>query len=178
MINMVKDMKYIKKINSKQLLYIITLIILITIPLTKLLGFYLQKYNVISDRTGRVIAGSSYGAFCSAYFAASNPEVFCGAGLFSGGSTGYEQIIAEDGFNFTEDNKVKIYVDCGTGDSLEKILLPGTQQLKEYLLKKGLKQAETTKDEGDFFYQECALHPHNEKAWARRIPDFLEFMFK
>lgn len=49
MINMVKDMKYIKKINSKQLLYIITLIILITIPLTKLLGFYLQKYNVISN---------------------------------------------------------------------------------------------------------------------------------
>lgn len=137
-----------------------------------------EKYNVISDRTGRVIAGSSYGAFCSAYFAASNPEVFCGAGLFSGGSTGYEQIIAEDVFNFTEENKVKIYVDCGTGDSLEKILLPGTQQLKEYLLEKGLKQAESTKDEGDFFYQECALHPHNEKAWAKRIPDFLEFMFK
>lgn len=49
MINMVKDMKYIKKITSKQLLYIITLIILIAIPLTKLLGFYLQKYNVINS---------------------------------------------------------------------------------------------------------------------------------
>lgn len=49
MINMVKDMKYIKKITSKQLLYIITLIILIAIPLTKLLGFYLQKYNVIDS---------------------------------------------------------------------------------------------------------------------------------
>ena len=71
-----------------------------------------EKYNVISDRTGRVIAGSSYGAFCSAYFAASNPEVFCGAGLFSGGSTGYEQIIAEDVFNFTEENKVNLLFIC------------------------------------------------------------------
>lgn len=144
----------------------------------EIIPFIEKKYNVISDRTGRIIAGSSYGAFCSAYFAAKNPEVFSGAGLFSGGSTGYEQIIAEDGFNFTEENKVKIYVDCGTGDSLEKILLPGTQKLKDYLLEKGYTQAKTLEQEGDFFYQECDLHPHNEKAWSRRIPDFLEFMFK
>ena len=51
MMNMVKDMKYIKKITKKQILYIITLLILITIPLTKLLGFYLQKYNIIESYT-------------------------------------------------------------------------------------------------------------------------------
>lgn len=49
MINVVKDMKYIRKITNKQILYIITLLILCLIPLTKLLGFYLQKYNVISS---------------------------------------------------------------------------------------------------------------------------------
>ncbi len=49
MINMVKDMKYIKKVTTKQILYLITLIILIGIPLLKLIGFYLQKYNVISS---------------------------------------------------------------------------------------------------------------------------------
>lgn len=49
MIIMVKDMKYIKKITKKQILYIMTLLILILIPLTKLLGFYLQKYNVIES---------------------------------------------------------------------------------------------------------------------------------
>ena len=51
MIIMVKDMKYIKKITKKQILYIMTLLILILIPLTKLLGFYLQKYNVIESYT-------------------------------------------------------------------------------------------------------------------------------
>ena len=50
------------------------------------------NYNVIADRSGRVIAGSSYGAFCSAYFASENPDVFSGAGLFSGGSTGFEPV--------------------------------------------------------------------------------------
>ena len=57
MIIMVKDMKYIKKITKKQILYIMTLLILILIPLTKLLGFYLQKYNVIESYT---ILNSNY----------------------------------------------------------------------------------------------------------------------
>ena len=57
MMNMVKDMKYIKKITKKQILYITTLLILIAIPLTKLLGFYLQKYNVIESYT---ILNSNY----------------------------------------------------------------------------------------------------------------------
>ena len=135
------------------------------------------NYNVIADRSGRVIAGSSYGAFCSAYFASENPEVFSGAGLFSGGSTGFEQIIAKDGFNFSSDNKVKFYIDCGTGDNLERILLPGTQHLKDYILSKGYKQAEKPSDDGDLFYQESVGHSHNEKAWSLRIPDFLEFMY-
>ena len=135
------------------------------------------NYNVIADRSGRVIAGSSYGAFCSAYFTSENPDVFSGAGLFSGGSTGFEQIIAKDGFNFSSDNKVRFYLDCGTGDALEMILLPGTQHLKEYILSKGYKQAEKPSDDGDLFYQETVGHSHNEKAWSLRIPDFLEFMF-
>lgn len=136
-----------------------------------------KNYNTISDRSGRVIAGSSYGAFCSAYIASQNSDVFSGAGLFSGGSTGFEQIIKEDGFNFSSDKKVKFYIDCGTGDALEMILLPGTQHLKEYILSKGYKQAEKPSDEGDLFYQESVGHSHNEQAWSKRIPDFLEFMY-
>lgn len=144
----------------------------------EIIPFIEANFNVIQDRSGRVIAGSSYGAFCSAYFAASNPEVFSGAGLFSGGSTGFEQIIAKDGFNFSSDNKVKFYIDCGTGDALEMILLPGTQHLRDYILSKGYKQAEKPSDDGDLFYQESVGHSHNEQAWSRRIPDFLEFMYK
>ena len=144
----------------------------------EIIPFIEANFNVIQDRSGRVIAGSSYGAFCSAYFASENPEVFSGAGLFSGGSTGFEQIIAKDGFNFSSDNKVKFYIDCGTGDALEMILLPGTQYLKDYILSKGYKQAEKPSDDGDLFYQESVGHSHNEQAWSRRIPDFLEFMYK
>ena len=143
----------------------------------EIIPFIEANYNVISDRNARVIAGSSYGAFCSAYIASENPDVFSGAGLFSGGSTGFEQIIAKDGFNFSSDNKVRFYLDCGTGDALEMILLPGTQHLKEYILSKGYKQAEKPSDDGDLFYQESVGHSHNEKAWSLRIPDFLEFMF-
>ena len=143
----------------------------------EIIPFVEANYNVISDRNARVIAGSSYGAFCSAYIASENPDVFSGAGLFSGGSTGFEQIIAKNGFNFSSDNKVRFYLDCGTGDALERILLPGTQHLKEYILSKGYKQAEKPSDDGDLFYQESVGHSHNEKAWSLRIPDFLEFMF-
>lgn len=137
-----------------------------------------KKYRAISDRSGRVIAGSSYGAFAAAHFAAMHPDVFCGAELFSGGSTGYEQIISEDGFDFKPGNKVRFYIDCGNGDYLEKILLPGTKKLKDYLLDKGYKTAKSAKDsKADLLYQECEGEPHNEAAWAKRVPAFLEFMF-
>ena len=129
-----------------------------------------SKYRTISDRTGRVVAGSSYGAFLAAHFAAEHPDVFCGAGLFSGGSTGFEQIIEEDGFNFSEENKVRFYIDCGTGDYLEKTLLPGSRALRDYLKEKGY-------TDSDLLYQECERHQHNEAAWAMRIPDFLQFMY-
>ena len=93
-------------------------------------------------------------------------------------STGYEQIIAEDGFNFSEENKVRFYIDCGTGDYLEKTLLPGSQALKDYLISKGYKEASSANDKSaDVFYQECERHAHNEAAWAIRIPDFLQFMY-
>jgi enterochelin esterase-like enzyme len=144
----------------------------------ELIPFVESKYRTIADRSGRVIAGSSYGAFLSAHFAAEHPDVFCGAGLFSGGSTGYEQIIAEDGFNFSEENKVRFYIDCGTGDYLEKTLLPESQALKDYLISKGYKEASSANDKSaDVFYQECERHAHNEAAWAIRIPDFLQFMY-
>ena len=137
-----------------------------------------SKYRAISHRSGRVIAGSSYGAFLAAHFASVHSDMFCGAGLFSGGSTGFEQIIAEDGFNFSAENKVRFYIDCGTGDFLEKILLPGSRDLKDYLLTKGYKMAKSAKDsKADLFYQECEGEPHNEKAWSLRVPAFLQFMY-
>ena len=137
-----------------------------------------SKYRAIPERNARVIAGSSYGAFAAAHFAAMHPDVFCGVGLFSGGSTGYEQIISEDGFDFKPENKVRFYIDCGNGDYLEKILLPGTKKLKDYLLDKGYKTAKSAKDsKADLLYQECEGEPHNEAAWAKRVPAFLEFMF-
>lgn len=137
-----------------------------------------KKYRAISDRSGRVIAGSSYGAFLAAHFAAEHPDIFCGAGLFSGGSTGFEQIIAEDGFNFNPENKVRFYIDCGTGDYLEKLLVVGSRKLKDYLITKGYKPAKSPRDsKADLFYQECEGEPHNEKAWSLRVPAFLEFIF-
>lgn len=137
-----------------------------------------SRYRVIPERSARVIAGSSFGAFLAARFAQLHPDVFCGAGLFSGGSTGFEQIIAENGFDFGGERQVRFYIDCGTGDYLEKTLLPGCRALKEYLLEKGYRQAKSVKKgRGDFFYQECEGEPHNEKAWAARVPAFLEWMF-
>lgn len=128
------------------------------------------KYRTTAERSGRIIAGSSYGAFLAAHFAAEHPDVFCGAGLFSGGSTGFEQIIADDEYDFASGEKVRFYIDCGTGDSLEQILLPGTRALRSYLMEKGFAEG------SDFLYQECLGAAHNEKAWAVRVPDFLRFM--
>lgn len=138
-----------------------------------------SRWRALPDRSARVVAGSSFGAFLAARFAQLHSDIFCGAGLFSGGSTGFEQIIAENGFDFDGNHPVRFYIDCGTGDYLERALLPGCQALKEYLLEKGYKQAKSVKKKnGDFFYQECKGEPHNEKAWSSRVPAFLEWIFR
>ena len=134
-----------------------------------LIPFVEANLRVIADRENRYIAGSSYGAFCSAYLANKYRDTFIGAGLFSGGGSGYEQLIREKAF---ADLSQKIYIDVGNNDYIEKQLLPGTESMIEYLTKKGFVQGE------NLYAQICDKAAHNEKEWAKRVPTFLEFMLK
>ena len=134
-----------------------------------LIPFVEANFRTVSDRTGRYIAGSSYGAFCSAYLIAKYPQTFIGAGLFSGGGSGYEQLIRESAF---ADPAQKIYIDIGNGDFIEKQLLPGTESMIEYLKNKGFVQGQ------NICAQICDKAKHNEEEWSKRFPTFLEFMLK
>ena len=109
------------------------------------------------------------GAFCSAYLIAKYPQTFIGAGLFSGGGSGYEQLIRENAF---ADPAQKIYIDIGNGDFIEKQLLPGTESMIEYLKNKGFVQGQ------NICAQICDKAKHNEEEWSKRFPTFLEFMLK
>lgn len=130
--------------------------------------FIEKNFRVKSGKENRIIAGSSYGAYLASYLLAHNPETFGGAGLFSGGSHGYEQLMNENAF---QDSKYKIYLDCGTGDTLEKILITGTRRLHQYLLEKGYTEGK------NLLYKEAQNAYHNEKEWSKRVPEFLEFCY-
>jgi len=126
------------------------------------------NYRVKTGKENRAIVGSSYGAFYGAYMITRHPDVFGKAGLFSGGSTGYTEIIADD---LVKDSSVQIYLDCGAGDGLETTLLPGTEAFLEYLKTKGYVEEE------NLMYRFVANHSHNERCWAERLPDCLDFLF-
>lgn len=131
---------------------------------------YIEKhFRVLANRENRFIAGSSYGAYNSAWMIEQFPSLFGGAGLFSGGQHGYRQLMDENAFG---KEKCKIYLDCGNNDKLERILIKETRNLKNYLLSKWYIEGK------NLYYKEIRDGRHNEMEWSRRVPLFLEFISK
>lgn len=131
---------------------------------------YIEKnFRVLPGKQNRIIAGSSYGAFQSAYLLQKYPDTFCAAGLFSGGGHGYNQLIAQN--SFLDKPLFKIYMDCGLGDSLEKILITETRNMNTYLHSLGY-------TDQNLLYSEIPAASHNELEWSKRVPDFLKFISK
>lgn len=132
--------------------------------------FVEEKYTVKRNRSGRFIAGSSYGGLISVYTLTKYPDLFSGAAALSTHWPGIFEANDEipDGImeylveNLPEPGSHKIYFDHGT-ETLDSLYAPYQQKIDEMLLDLGYTSGR------DFTSKVFDGTDHSENAWADRF---------
>ena len=113
------------------------------------------------------IGGSSLGGLISLYLALKRPDVFSGAAVMSASIWWHNRSILQTVQAF-DGPRPRLWVDMGGREGAEA--LGGSRALRDALMAKGWPAA-------DLHYEEDKRAEHTEKAWARRVPRVLEFLF-
>ena len=136
-----------------------------------------KKYRTLSEKENTAIAGSSMGALISVYISAKYPDVYGTIGAFSTASYLAEKEFLEYLKKNVTDNNQKYYISVGTketsNDSFKEfptVYLNCSENLNEVLRFKGIPSK-------NIFYVIGENEIHNEKCWADRFPQFVEWSY-
>jgi predicted alpha/beta superfamily hydrolase len=128
-----------------------------------------RSYRTRADRGDTGIGGSSLGALASLWVGLSHPDTFGKIAALS------PSVWWDDGYilrfiaALPEKPDTRIWADIGTkegGRSLED-----ARRLRDALVARGWREG------GDLRYVEAEGARHGESAWAKRLPDVLEFLY-
>lgn len=130
-----------------------------------------REYRTLPDRANTAVAGSSMGGGISFFMAWTHPEVFFGAACLS------------PAFRFRDDNRlfdlvrdtaripdIRLFFYCGLGDPTEQELAEGMYAMADLLRGRGF-------GANRILTTEEVAGQHNEMAWARHTPEWLQFLF-
>jgi len=139
--------------------------------------FVEENYPVAKDRSGRFMAGSSYGGLISIYTATKYPELFTGIAALSTHWPGTYESNDEipDGIreylrqNMPEPGSHKVYFDHGT-ETLDSLYAPYQQKVDSMMVELGY-----TPDI-DFKTDVYEGTDHSENAWADRFEAPIQFL--
>ncbi len=128
-----------------------------------------RNYRVATgpDRTG--ICGSSFGGVLSLYLAGERPGIFGKSAVVSPSLWWDNQIMLKWATKKDFVRKPRLWIDIGTAEGADAVRQ--TAKLADILTNKGF---QADKD------LVCVFDPgaqHNEKAWAKRFPMMLKFLF-
>lgn len=137
--------------------------------------FIESRYNVITNRNGRSVAGLSMGGGQSFYIAFRNVDKFSSVGIFSSGLIGASAIGGEP---FDAEKQIPgmlsqsqkfnkfdvIYLACGEQDNR----IDGMREFKETLDKSGYKGV---------VWEQCP-GGHEWKVWRRNLTSFVQLIFR
>jgi len=126
-------------------------------------------FRTRTEPASTAIAGSSLGALAALELALRHPDVFGHAAALSISAWWDEGVLARlvDGLGSRPD--VRVWLDTGTRESDRAV--PQARQLRDALVRGGWREG------SDLHYVEVEDGTHDEAAWARRVPDVLEFLF-
>lgn len=132
-----------------------------------------SEYRTLSDPFNTAVMGSSLGGISSLYAALKYPNIFtrfgCVSSAFMEGYEEFKHAIYESDLSGVN----KMYLDVGTEEAAER------GERERYLeSNKGIYVALKSKLSDDklrFDIIEDALH--NEKAWAKRFPEIIKYIF-
>jgi predicted alpha/beta superfamily hydrolase len=134
-----------------------------------------KTYRTKKDGAHTGLGGSSLGGLVSLYLGLKYPNVFGRVAVVSPSVWWAKNHIV----NYVEAQKKKpplrIWLDIGTREGRDaaeaQTTVDGARLLKETLIRKGWKL------DKDLKYFEAQGAEHNEKAWAARVEQILEFLF-
>lgn len=127
------------------------------------------RYGTVPGPLGAVLGGSSLGGLAALWGHFHHADTFGGALCISPSLWVANRAIFQDAHAFHRPAVSRIYLDCG-GREAGGRMLPVVEQMAEALRAKHY-AAEQLRFRADMAGQ------HNEKAWRRRLPAALRFMF-
>lgn len=149
-----------------------------TFLMQEILPFINRRYRTETGAQAAALGGSSYGALISLYTFIKNPESF-GRLLLESPS-----FYVHNGQILKEAEKLrklpqKIYMGVGTNEEGRENCVPGdldNEAVQDVLkLKKILQDKKLDENRLKITVEDCSVH--NERAWARRLPEALTFLF-
>ena len=127
------------------------------------------EYRTLPDQANTGIGGTSLGGLVSIYLALKYPATFGKAAVMSPSVWWDNQMIVREVKRINAKPPVKVWLDVGTEEGSRSIA--ETKALRDALLEKGWKR------DSDLKYFEAKGAEHNEKAFARRAPEVLKYLF-
>jgi predicted alpha/beta superfamily hydrolase len=110
--------------------------------------------------------GSSLGGLVALYLALTRPDVFSGAAVMSPSIWWDNKSVLQFVDTFGGEQQPRLWVDIGGREGAEA--LDGARALRDRLQSRNWR---------DLHYEEDRRADHSERAWQRRIPRVLEFLF-
>ena len=134
-----------------------------------------KTYRTKSDAKHTGLGGSSLGGLISLYLGLKYPAVFTRIAVVSPAVWWADNHIVRFVENQSHKPPLRIWLDTGTKEGRDapevQRTVDGARLLKTMLIKKGWKDGKNLK------YFEAEGAEHNERAWAARTPEILEFLF-
>ncbi len=134
--------------------------------------FVESRYAVLTGPANTAVLGSSMGGLVSLHLAHRHPDVFGYVGSMSGtlpwGTFGLDNETMIDRWADDAPDGVVVYLDSGGNGPCPA---GGSDNYCENVVMADLLRSLGWMDENDLFYRWDAGAPHNEAAWAARLPE-------
>ncbi len=133
------------------------------------------NYRTLTDAEHSGLGGSSLGGIVSLYLGAKYPQVFSRIAVVSPAVWWADSQIVRHIEGLARKPKLRIWLDIGTREGRDaqeaQHTVEGVRLLHEALIRKGWKPGK------DLSYLEAKDAEHNERSWAARTAQILEFLF-
>jgi predicted alpha/beta superfamily hydrolase len=126
-------------------------------------------YRTLTDAPNTALGGSSLGGLAALYIGLTHPAVFGHLAVMSPSVWWDNRAILGTLDRFASPQRPRIWLDFGGREGVDG--MTDARLLRDRLRAKGW----TSED--DFHYFEDRRADHSERAWAKRVPAVLEFLF-
>ena len=126
-------------------------------------------YRTLTDAPNTALGGSSLGGLATLYIGLTHPALFGHLAVMSPSVWWDNRAILTTLDHFSSPQRPRIWLDFGGREGVEG--MTDARLLRDRLRSKGWT------NEADFRYFEDRRADHSERAWAKRVPDVLEFLF-